>query len=91
MKIIEDADIWETEHPSRRRAVYDEIAYAPIGTTFLLTAGDDYPADEHPNKFRQRIMSAMRVRGVSIETRTKDGDIYIRVIKHYAGNRNGHG
>lgn len=80
MKIVTDNPdaIW-TESTARRD-LYDRIAEAGIGKTIALKAGEDYPDDDYPNRYRQRIISAMRHRNLAIESRIKDGHIYVRVL-----------
>jgi len=80
MKIVTtDQDtIWQAS--STRRDLYDRIAEAGVGQTIALEAGEDYPDDDTPNRYRQRIISAMRHRNLAIESRIRDKRIYVRVL-----------
>ena len=81
MEIVDQGkELWEEPHASQRRELYDQIAEAPVGKTLRLVAGDDFPDTETPNKYRQRIISAMRHRNVRVESRIKEGDIYLRIV-----------
>lgn len=82
MKVIQDETVWNGIR-NTREGLYDEIAGHPRGTTISLTPGEDFPADGDPGVYRQRIISAMRHRGLRIESRVKDGSIYVRVTGDY--------
>lgn len=75
--IKNDSDIWADPARATRRDLYDEIAEATEGT-IRLREGVDFPEGEEPNRLRQRVISAMRYRRIAVETRIKDGDIYVR-------------
>lgn len=75
--IKDDSDIWADPARASRRDLYDEIAQTTEGTV-RLRKGVHFPADEEPNALRQRVISAMRYRRIFVETRVKDGDIYVR-------------
>jgi len=80
MKIIttDQEAIWDSS--TTRRDMYERIAAAGIGQTIELEAGEDYPDDGNPNRYRQRIISAMRHRNLAIESRIRDKRIYVRVL-----------
>jgi hypothetical protein len=80
MQIISNTDLWDEPNRSKRSNLYDEVQQLESGETFRLVNGDDFPATDTPNKYRQRLISAMKYRGVSVETRIIDGDIYARIV-----------
>ena len=82
--LAHDANVWQEPHASARRGLYDDIAAAPADSTIRLIAGEDFPKDNNPNRYRQRIISALRHRNLRIESRIKDGDIFVRVLGTYS-------
>jgi hypothetical protein len=80
MHIITDSDVWEGTGKRRRSDLYDTVQQLAEGETAHLVNGEDFPETDNPNLYRQRLISSMKYRGVSIETRIIDGDIYARVV-----------
>lgn len=80
MDIITDCDVWEGTSKYRRSYLYDTIQQLAEGETARLVNGKDFPETDNPNLYRQRLISSMKYRGVSIETRIIDGDIYARIV-----------
>jgi hypothetical protein len=73
--ITEPDDIWRRSHT---RELYEKIATSPVGTTFILQRGEDFPDTDSVSSVRQRVISAMRHRGWRTETRIK-GDTAVAV------------
>jgi hypothetical protein len=80
MQIISNTDLWDEPNRSQRSNLYDEVQQLEDGETFRLINGEDFPGTDTPNKYRQRLISAMKYRGVNVETRIIDGDIYARIV-----------
>ncbi len=82
MRVIDTVpEFWERPHASQRRRIYDEIvAKGAGGKTVELVAGEDFPDDGDPNRYRQQVLAAMRHRNLDATTRIVDGNIRVRIL-----------
>ena len=79
MRAVDNIDFAGAGRTSEATQRYNQIAESKVGKTFLIEKGVDFKADEDVEKVRMRYVSSLRTRGVKVNTKIEDGDLYIRV------------
>ena len=79
MRAVENVVFNGSGRTSETSKRYDQIAGSEVGKTFLVESGVDFLEDEDVERVRMRYVSSLRTRGVKVNTKIEDGDLYIRV------------